>query len=167
MRRILEVIGVSGLALLTWETWHALNGPNPLPSRIPIHFGIAGNPTGWGSPAGLLILPGVAAVLYLLISLVSLFPGAFNFPVRVTARNRPRLEALALQMITFIKVELVFLFAWIQSAVIDAVRQNRLGLPSMVAPVFIGVVFATAIAHVIAMFRAAQPDTDSERGLPG
>jgi uncharacterized membrane protein len=161
MRRILEVIGVAALAFLIWETWRALDGPDPLPPRIPIHFDIAGNPTGWGSPAGLLLLPGIATLIYLLITAVSQFPGAFNFPVRVTAENRSRLEALALQMITFIKVELVCLFALIQSAVIDAVRQNRFGLPAALAPVFIGVVFATAIAHVVAMFRTAQPSAGS------
>jgi uncharacterized membrane protein len=157
MRKILEAIGMAALVFLIWETWHALYGPAPLPPRIPIHFDIAGNPTGWGSPMGLLLLPAIATVLYLLITVVSQFPGAFNFPVRVTAQNRLRLEALALQMITFIKVELVCFFAWIQSAIIDAVRQNRFALPATLVPVFIGVVFATAIAHVIAMFRTAQP----------
>jgi len=161
MRKILEVIGIAALAFLIWETWRALNGPTPLPPRIPIHFDIAGNPTGWGSPLGLLLLPGIATALYLLITVVSQFPGAFSFPVRVTAQNRQRLEGLALQMITFIKVELVCLFAWIQSAIIDAVRQNRFGLPAALVPIFIGVVFATAIAHVIAMFRTAQPGTGS------
>src|SRR5271166_2725880 len=114
MRKVLEAIGLGALALLIWITGRAVYGPDPLPARIPIHFGMAGNPTGWGPSSGMLLLPGVATVLYFLITVVSQFPATFNFPVRVTAENRVRLEALALQMVAWIKVETICLFCWIQ-----------------------------------------------------
>ncbi len=107
MRRTLEVVSLAGLAVLFWITWRAFYGPDPLPARIPTHFDIAGNPNGWGSPSSLLLLPAVALAIYLGMTVVSKFPSAFNYPVRVTPENRPRLQALTLQMIAWLKTEMI------------------------------------------------------------
>jgi hypothetical protein len=99
----------------------------------------------------------VGLVLYLSITVVSQFPSAFNYPVRVTPENRPRLEALAIGMITWLKVELVFLFLWIQSSTIDAARHQTLGLPLLLLPVSLLAVFGTITWHIVAMRRAVKP----------
>jgi uncharacterized membrane protein len=125
MRKTLEAISLLALAILLWMTWSAFHGPEPLPERVPTHFDFAGNPNAWGSPAGLVFLPAIALALYLILSLVSCFPSAFNYPVRVTAENRPRLQALALQMMAWLKAELLCVFAWIQWMVIDAMRHGQ------------------------------------------
>jgi uncharacterized membrane protein len=154
MRKVLEAIGIACLAVLFWITYSALHGPEKLPNRIPTHFDLAGNPNGWGSPATLLLVPGLAVVLYLAISVVSMFPGAFNFPVRVTLENRPRLEKLAVGMMTWLKVELVCLFVWIQWSTIDAARHQTLGLSPTLLPVSLVGMFGTIAWHFVAMRRA-------------
>ena len=156
MRRTLEAIGLAALAVLFWVTYRALNGPDPLPARIPTHFDFAGQPNGWGSPSSLLLLPAVALVIYLSITLVSRFPSAFNYPVRVTPENRAQLEALALGMVAWLKVELVCLFAWIQWSTIEAAQHGQGGLSSALLPVSIGAIFGTVGWHIVAMFRAAR-----------
>ncbi|MGD0890008.1 MAG: DUF1648 domain-containing protein [Terracidiphilus sp.] len=157
MRKALEVVGAAAVAALFWITWSALHGPEPLPDRIPTHFDISGNPNAWGPSSSLLLLPVVGLVLYLSITVVSQFPSAFNYPVRVTPENRPRLEALAIGMITWLKVELVFLFLWIQSSTIDAARHQTLGLPLLLLPVSLLAVFGTITWHIVAMRRAVKP----------
>jgi uncharacterized membrane protein len=156
MRKILESVGLAALALLAWITLRALRGPARLPARIPTHFDLAGHPDAWGSPAMLLLLPAVAAAVYLLISVVARLPGAFNYPVRVTAQNRPRLEALALAMITWLKAELACLFAAIQWFSIQAARDPRRGLPANIMPAILVVVFATIAWYTCAMFRVGR-----------
>jgi uncharacterized membrane protein len=156
MRKTLEVIGLGALGLLAWITYWAIDGPNPLPQRIPTHFTAAGQPNAWGPPSALWLLPIVAAGVYLLISVVSLFPGSFNFPVRSTPANRPRLEALTLQMMSWIKLEMVGLLLFIQWSIIQSVRNGRATLPPVMVPLFLVVVFATAGAHLVAVFRAAK-----------
>ena len=47
MRKTLEAVGLGALAVLFWDTYRALYGPDPLPDRIPTHFDIAGQPNGW------------------------------------------------------------------------------------------------------------------------
>jgi len=156
MRRILEAVSLAALAVLAWVTWSALAGPARLPGRIPTHFNLAGKPDGWGTPQMLLVLPIVAAVLYILITWVSRYPSAFNYPVRVTPANRARLEKLALGMTAWLKAETLCLFAWIQSATIESVRRGRGELPVALMPAALAVIFGTIGWHIVAMRRAAR-----------
>lgn len=155
MRKALEFVSVAGLAVLAWVTVDALAGPHRLPSRIPTHFDIAGRPNGWGSPQMLLVLPIVCGALYLLMTLVSRYPGAFNYPVRVTPANYMRLQDLALQMIAWLKAEFVWLMAAIQLAAVHAARTSGAGLLAWLMPVALGAIFATIIGYVVAMRRNA------------
>ena len=157
MRRILEAVSLAALAVLAWVTWSALAGPARLPSRIPTHFNLAGKPDGWGTPEMLLGLPVVAAVLYVLITWVSRHPSAFNFPVRVTPANRPRLERVALNMTAWLKAEMLCLLASIQTAIVESARRGRGELPAALMPAALVVVFGTIGWHIVAMRRAARP----------
>jgi uncharacterized membrane protein len=161
MRKTLEAVGVVLLALLAGITWDALHGSNPLPQRIPTHFNAMGEPNAWGSPSTLWLLPAVAAFVFLLISLVSLFPASFNFPVRSTSVNRPRLVALTIRMMAWVKVELVCLFLYIQWSIIQSVRGGRAALSPVIVPIFLVAVFATIAAHAVAVFRAAREASGS------
>lgn len=158
MRKSLEAISLIALVVLFWITWQALNGQVPLPGRIPTHFDATGNPNGWGPPSTLWLLPVVAAGLYLLISILAQFPKAFNYPVRLTVENQARLAALTLQMIGWLKVELVCLFAWIQWSIIESIRQGAGKLSPALVPAFLAAVFATLGWHIAAMFRAARAE---------
>lgn len=60
--RILELIALGAL-ILVWvvvaSVWHEL------PAQIPRHFGLNGEPDGWGSRPTILVLPAVALLSYL------------------------------------------------------------------------------------------------------
>ena len=154
MRKYLEAISLTALALLLWITWAALYGPHALIGPIPTHFDLAGRPNAYGPPQMLLVLPAVALVLYLLITVVSRNPAVFNYPVRVTPKNRPRLQELALNMIAFLKAETVMLFALIQYQTIDSARNLQSSLPQSLMLTGIAVIFSTIALHIIAMRRA-------------
>jgi len=156
MRKTFEAIALAAIAVLWAITWRALDGPIPLPGRIPTHFNAAGEPNAWGPPGTLWLLPAVGAGLYLSISLVASFPAAFNFPVRVTPRNRPRLEALTLQMISCLKAELAGLFLTIQWMIIESARSGRSSLSPLIVPVFLVAVFANIGWHVVAIVRTSR-----------
>jgi hypothetical protein len=156
MHRILEIVSLAALAALFAITALALYGPERLPGRIPTRFDALGRPEAWGSPRMLLLLPAVAAVIYLLMTWVARHPSAFNFPVRVTPRNRQRLENLALAMIAWLKAEVVCFFAWIQWSAIRAARHPGQGFSALLMPVLLAAVFATIIGHIAAMFSAAR-----------
>jgi uncharacterized membrane protein len=159
MRKSLEAISLMALAWMGWITWQALHGAKQLPARFAVHFDAAGNPNGWDSPSSLMELPVVAVAIYLIITVLSMvlsrFPSAFNFPVEVTVENRLQLEALAIDMIAWLKMELVCLFAWIQWVIIEMARQGRgdLSLLALLL-VFLVAIFGTLIWFIMAMRRA-------------
>jgi uncharacterized membrane protein len=154
MRKYLEAISLTALAILLWITWAALYGPRALTGPIPTHFDLAGHPNAYGPPQMLLVLPAVALVLYLLITVVSRNPAVFNYPVRVTPQNRQRLQELALNMIAFLKAETVILFALIQYQTIESARNLQSNLQQSLMLTGIAVIFSTIALHIIAMRRA-------------
>jgi len=154
MRKVLEVLSLAALIFLIFITVRAFYGPDRLPDRIPTHFNAAGQADGWGSPRMLLIFPAFAAAIYLLMSLVSRFPAAFNFPVRVTPLNRKRLEELALNMIAWLKAEVVVFFTWIAWSAINAARSPDQRLSPVLMPMLLGAVFVTCAVHTVAIFKA-------------
>jgi uncharacterized membrane protein len=156
MRKILESVSIATLAALFGISWYALHGPNSLPSRIPTHFNAQGQADGWGSPASLWLLPAVAVALYLVISVVAMFPAAFNLPGRPTGALRARLEAITLKMISWIKAELACLFLFIQWSILQSVRNGQGIMPPLIVPFFLVIVFGTVVAHAVLLFRAAR-----------
>jgi len=155
MRKTLEIFGLAALAVLVWMTWDALQGVNRLPDRVPTHFDASGSPNAWGSPAGMLLLPVLAAALYLVMSIVVRFPDAFHYPVRVTAQNIARLQTVTLNMVAWLKMELTCLFAVLQWTFIQAARSGNGHLFPMILPVFIVVIFGTIGWHLLGIVRAA------------
>ncbi len=156
MRKWLEGIAIIALGVQGWVTYRAFFGPELLPGRIPIHFDRAGNPNGWGQPSSFLILPVVTLGIYLLITIVSYLPKAFDVLVRVTDENREQLEHLTREMMPVLKTELVWLFAWFQWYSIDAARSGKGVLPEFF-PFGIAAVLATAGWYLVGIFHVEQP----------
>ena len=109
-RKLLEPLALLLLLIVWGVTAYAMAGPNPLPARIPTHFNAAGQPDGWGTPAMLWMLPGMATAIYLLMSLVARHPSSFHFPMRIHPTARPQLEALALRMLSLLKASCLMSF---------------------------------------------------------
>lgn len=162
MRKSLELFCLAALAWLSWITYQAIYGPHHLPERIPTHFDMAGNPNGWGSPVGLLLLPIIGLAVYLFMTVISMFPSTFHFSMQVTAENRPRLVALAISVIAFCKLEMLCLFLWIQHTIIEAARtpQHIFTATRNLIPIWVVVILGTVGWHVVAMYRAARPGAE-------
>lgn len=167
MRKIAEAIGLAAIIFQLWITRDALYGPNPLPATIPTHFGLDGQPNGWGSSSMLFLLPVISLGTYLLMTVVGLFPVKMNLPVKITEENRPRLQAIARTMVAWIKVEMVSLFAWIQWSIIQAARSPERGFAALPVPAAVGVILATVLCFIVAMQRAAPARPNAQFKGPG
>ena len=156
MRTALNALGVIALGALFWLAWSATAGPDRLPGRVPTHFDAAGNPNAWGSPGGLYFLPILATIMFLAITVAAQFPHAFNYPVRPTPATLPRMQAVTLNLLAWIKTELVLMFLALEWTYIEAVHENSGRLFPKVVPVFIVAIFATIGWHMLAIARAAR-----------
>ena len=161
MRKTLDTIGLTAFVFLAWITLRALYGPNRLAGRIPMHFNIAGHPDAWGSPFSLLLLPSLAAGIYLLVSVVARNPTEVNLPVCVTPQNRARLEALALNLFAWLKLELAWTFAAIQWFTIRVAAHKRQGFPATLMPLTLAAILVTVGLFIAAMFLAGRTATES------
>ncbi|MEG4286581.1 DUF1648 domain-containing protein [Microcoleus sp. A006_D1] len=82
-----------------------------LPDRIPIHFGLGGQPDALGDKIAIWMLPAVAAIIFAVITAVSRYPHTFNYPVRITEQNARRQYLLARSLLVWLKAEICWLFA--------------------------------------------------------
>jgi uncharacterized membrane protein len=158
MRKLLDVVGLAGLAALLWVTYAAVYGSSRLPDRVPTHFDASGKANGWGSPHDMIFMPLIAIAIYLLMSLASRFPSAFHYPVHATPQILPRLQAITLNLLTWLKVELAWLFAILQWVFVRAARSGDGHLFPVVIPGILFVLLATIGWHIFAIFRTACGD---------
>ena len=160
MRRTLDAISLAAFVFQFWITGSALWGAHHLPDKISTHFNLDGQPDGWGSSATLLILPAITVAVYLLFTLLKpRLLEATSYRVEVTDENRARLEALYLDLLTWIKTEVVCLFAWIQWNIIESARLLRLSLsPVALVGGPLVVIFTTVAWYNLAMRRAGRSD---------
>jgi hypothetical protein len=156
VKKLSEAASLILLAVMAWMAWSALHGPNPLSERVATHFDAAGDANAWGSPSGILFLPFLGLLIYSGLSLASRFPSAFNYPVKVTPQNRERLQALALQMVSYIKAETIVLLLWIEHLVLQAMRQGGGNFHPGFMPVFLVLILGTVGIHLAAMIRASR-----------
>lgn len=153
LRPYLYGAAIGVLIILLAGTANALYGTNPLRGPVPTHFNLAGRADAWGSAQTLWALPAIALFVFVLMTIVARIPAAFNFPVRVTPANRPQLESIALDMIAWLRLETVVLFALIQREAIRAAEKGTNSSPWWLLPVGLLCVFGTIALHVVAMFR--------------
>jgi uncharacterized membrane protein len=157
MRKSVEVVGLGMLIVLYYMTWSALSGPDHLPERIPTHFDISGNPNGWGSPAILMFLPAIATGLYLLMTVLGVVRmQSYNLPVRVTTANLPFIREQTGVMVSWLKLEFVCLFTYVQRAMIQAARRGEFPFSPQMIFVFLIVVSATVGWHLVVILRGAK-----------
>lgn len=156
MRRILETFSLV-LLLVVWAiTALAIFGAHPVAARIPVHFDAAGQPNGWAAQGMLWLQPAIAAGVYLFMTMVARFPSTFNFRRNVRPSARRQLEAVAVNMISWLKAETLFLFAWIQYQTIQFARKGQGTLSPGFIPLMLVIVFGTIAWHTIALRRAAR-----------
>ena len=152
MRLIQEALALAGLVLqmvLVGTYWHVL------PSQVPMHFDARGAVDSYGDKSTLLILAGVTAGLYVLLTVVSFFPRYFNYSVEVTPGNRGRLETIATEMLGWMKAEFTWLFAYIAWATIRVATGRAAGLGWAFLPVMLAVIGVTIASAIVLMRRAA------------
>lgn len=110
LRRTLNILSLAMIVayvIFVAARWDAF------PSVVPSHFNALGQPDAYGGRWVLLLEPAIALALWALMAVTRRFPGAWNFPVRVTERNRARLYVIGEQMMTPLAPMVVFLLLYI------------------------------------------------------
>lgn len=140
-----------------------------LPSRIPVHFNMAGQPNGWGSPHTLWVLLGSQVLVAGLMLSMSIwgrrFPQAVHLGTRrlsdFTPEQRERVWPLLDQMAGWMSVAASLLFVYIIREAIRAAESPHPRFHQAWAPlVFVGVMVGLALYYVWRINKAANAAGD-------
>jgi uncharacterized membrane protein len=140
---------IIALILLLGTTIYLIVVWSSLPDQIPGHFNAAGEVTRWDSKGTLLVLPIIAWVMFIGMSLIERFPRLWNTGVKVTEENKFRIFRLLRNMICAIKLIIVAAFMFI-----SIFQSLAIGLPAWFLPVFMGLLLLTIIFFIVGLVRA-------------
>src|ERR1700689_3906812 len=104
------------------------------PAQVPRHFGISGNPDGWGKRNGMLLLPVTAIGLYILITVSSRYQRLINVPIAID-RDAPEVQRLLQSMSITLKMVVLFVFAYLEWAVVNTALGRSAGLGKLFLPI--------------------------------
>ena len=147
---ILEIMGwvaLVGLWILIF-----LNYSN-LPDTIPTHFNGAGKVDNYGGKATLFMLPIIATVAYIGLTVLNNYPHIFNYPTKLTAENALRQYTSATRMIRYLKFVIVLVFSLIVFMTLRTAAGESEGLGAWFLPFTLGLIFIPLGIFVIQSFR--------------
>lgn len=146
LQRTLDLAALLGLAFYVFYMVTVWPG---LPERIPTHFNSYGQPDAYGSKYSLLILPVLSIGIYFLFTFLNRRPNTFNYPVQITDENRDRQYRLAREMMSFLKVSIIYCFLYITWRTVLTARGEAEGLGSLFLPIFLALTVLPAIIYFV------------------
>jgi uncharacterized membrane protein len=149
LRESVTLLGVFGPVVWLATVWHSL------PALLPSHFGLDGIPNHYASRDMVLLISGFSMGIYFLLFVVQRFPHRMNLPRRVGDPDRPRVEALGVEMIGWLRLELAWMFAYILWAVVQVGMQRSEGLGAGFTLIVVGVVMGTVVWFLMRMKKPA------------
>jgi uncharacterized membrane protein len=156
--RILQIVAIAAVvALLAF----AVRVWPELPATVPTHFGFSGEPDRWGSRAWLLVLPAMATLLFVVLTLLERAPQIYNYPIEVSSTNAPRVYVIGRQLVLSLKLIVVVTFAVIFHTSVEVALGNATALPSWFLAAVLG---STAGVILVSLVRISRTRAEA-RGL--
>jgi len=150
---LLEAAALTGLVLgliLVAANWSAL------PERIPHHFNFRGTPDAWGRKKILLLLPVVAFILYVGLTVAQRLPRHFNFLGPVDEGSAADQYRLARALIVCLKAEVLWFFTFLVWGTIRVGLEEASVLPMWGTLTFGGAIGMTLMVYFFAAFRTCR-----------
>ncbi len=124
-----------------------------LPDTIPTHYNVAGKVDGFGGKATILILPLIATILFVGMTILNSFPHLFNYPTKITKENVLRQYTNATRMIRRLKLTIVIIFGLILFKTIQNASEPSDGLGTWFLPLAMGLIFIPLTYFLIKSFK--------------
>lgn len=149
--RVGQALAIAGI--LACVSVLALNFSD-LPEKIPQHFGMGGNPDAWSGQWSLWAILITNIVMFVGLSLVEKIPHYYNYAWPITRENAPRMYRLARELILWVKVLVVWMFTYIEWAMINVARGQSKGLGVLFLPIMLALLTVISIFFIVQMSRA-------------
>ena len=148
--KAVEIIGWFAL-LAIWVL--VISNYSNLPDTIPTHYNSVGNADGFGNKTNILILPLIASILFVGITIINKFPYIFNYPTQITEENALRQYTNATRMLRFMKLILVILSGLFTFKTIQGANGQSFGHGIWFLPLTLGLIFIPLTYFITKSFR--------------
>ncbi|MCC5946437.1 MAG: DUF1648 domain-containing protein [Bernardetiaceae bacterium] len=125
-----------------------------LPDTIPIHYNSVGEADGFGDKTNILILPIIATILFVAMTILNKFPHVFNYPTEITRDNALSQYTNATRIIRYLKFLIVVSFAFIVFKTIQSANGEATELGVWFLPLFIGLIFIPLTYFILKSLKA-------------
>lgn len=144
--KILETVCLTLLVLL-WVGTIAFF--SKLPDQIPSHYNAAGQADDFSDRTHIFVLPIVATVIYIGMTLLNKHPHIYNYPATVTKENARRLYTSATKLIRVLKLTVVVIFSGIVFMTYRTSLTNGDGLGAWFLPFAVGLMILPIIFYLV------------------
>ena len=141
-RDLVTWLGLLWQALYLYHVWHSL------PASLPSHFGLNGAPDRFAPRSLPWVLFGACVLLTIFLSAIERYPQAFNLPSQREDPDRPRQEAIARDLLGWIRLEIVLLFCFIIWSIVNVAQHKIAGLGVWFPLITVGVVALTCVYSI-------------------
>lgn len=148
---VLETVAVIGIL---FTIFISVNAWPTLPDLIPCHFGFSGIADAWGKKWIIWLFPGVNVIFYMVLTDLSRYPHLFNYPFLITEKNAKQQYQLARSLVCWLKVLVVWIFAFIEWKTILTTLGKAEGLGTMFLPAIIISLFGPVVIYFYLAYRA-------------
>ncbi|BCN31070.1 DUF1648 domain-containing protein [Anaeromicropila herbilytica] len=139
---LILLIGITIYLIMNW---------NSFPDKIPGHYNTMGQIDRMGNKIELLLLPVMAWLIYIGITITERFPQAWNTGVTVTEENKERVYPVLKNMISTTKLIVVAVFVFIT---VNSTEANS--LPVWFLPTFVLLLVGSSIFFIIKLRKASK-----------
>lgn len=148
--KIFELVGwLSIIAVWVLTSLHY----NNLPDIIPTHYNALGQADGMGTKATILILPIIATILFIGLTILNMFPHIFNYPTNISNDNALKQYTNATRMIRYLKLTFVVIFGLIVFKTIQNANGQTDGLGLWFLPMTLGLIFIPLTYLIVQSFK--------------
>lgn len=151
--KTLEILGWTSI-LAIWVL--TITNYTNLPDIIPIHYNDAGQADGFGAKANILILPLIATVLFIGITISNKFPHIFNCPTNITQDNALMQYTDVTRLNRFVKLVIVVILGFTDFKTIQSANEQADGHGKWFTPMIIGLAFMPLIYFTVKLIKTAK-----------
>lgn len=151
--KVFEVLGWFAVLAIWIITIASYSG---LPNTIPIHYNGAGQVDGFGEKESILILPLMATITFVVLTILNKFPHIFNYLNKITKENALEQYTNGTRMIRYLKFVIVIVFGLIEFKIIQNATEHTSGLGVWFLPLTLGLIFIPMIYFMVKQFKTKQ-----------
>lgn len=125
-----------------------------LPEQIPTHFGLNGAADAYGHKQSILLLPIIATIMNIGMSVLSHYPHVFNYPTQITPENAAYQYRFATRIIRFTRIITSSVFFLLVYRIIAGVQSGEHHLGTSFTPWLIGLGLIPALLTLVMWWKS-------------